>query len=1096
LIRKQYKKLKLYNYIIQLYIKIMSDSIFNVENKKNIEALYKKVQSDDEFEFIFYNFSQDVDKMSLESYLKILEYIKYKSNASKLKITTSNALDIIYSEGNESFRLSVSELPVINNLMESIHQRKNHVIFAMILGMYQNKDSIVNKNITLINKKRNFGETINIEDYNIRVKLSKELPVKAVDIKRLESLNHTLANSITFRYKQRTSLFLVNDDTAIIRLDLTNTKMTKDINTLETSISIYELEIDCTIKKHGKHLDVIFAEIHTLLRILQQSNYIVSRSTTNAVIEYYANLLSLDVTKITSLDMRKPESLEVQHIVEKLPNKYAVTDKADGTRHFLIIYSNRIYLISDILKVIDLGITVPDDKFNGVIMDGEYIFIKKENRYVFLVFDCLYYNNNNIRVVNNFLDRLDQATSIINEIFKRKYAFKRYDGNYDSKKVLDHYYNEIKSYTKFLNEATKIDKKFPLICTKMFIPVLGVDDNEIFKYASLMWKGMLQDSNINCPYILDGLMFHPLNQEYSVSRDTKLFDYKWKPQEKNSIDFYIEFEMDTDGKPYVVYDNSNKDEVTNKPYKICHLFVGKTDKSGEHPVPFLRELGKGIAYLFLDNGDVRDMSGNIIKSGTVVEFYYNNDLSISDKYRWVPIKTRYDKTEHVHKYKRKYGNYSDIATRIWRSIENPVLFSDFIQLANDSTYNVHLEKVRGRVDHSVIMSEQQENAYYQLTTNLAKPFRHYQNWIKSLMIYTFCNPLYEDKKKKNILDIGCGRGGDIMKYYYNNVTNIYIGVDKDNNGLIAPTQGAISRYNALRRNKANFPFMAFINADAGVNLSLEDQMKVFPLMSKANVDLIRKFLGHGQDRVMYERISCQLAIHYFLENNVVWNNFLKNISNVLLPGGLMLVTTFDADKIINLLKDSDNYVSNYNTTDGEQKVLFEVVKKYSPEQIKNIKTNGVAVPIDFSTSMYLLDGNYVTEYLVDKDFLEKEFLEKCDMELVETDLFENQYYIHESYLAKYAKYEENPLTRKFLMEALSFYDQKNELNKVSFDLMKLYRFYIFRRKDGVKKKMSRTTKSRADKVTFNDEVVNKVPRKKVANIPYAGDVESIDFRTI
>lgn len=1072
-------------------------TIFTAQNRDDISNLYKKASPDDEFEFIFYNYNESVERMSLQGYLKILEFFKYRQMKNKLKFTNTNTIDVVYSEREESFRISINDLAITNNIMESVHDRSNHIIFSMLTGASQNKNSLIHQHISIINKKRNIVESVNLDDYNIRVKLSKELAVTKKDLERLETLSYECQNDIVFRYKQRSTLYILNDDTGIIKIDLTNTKMSRNINTLESSTPIYELEIDCTIKKHGKHIDTILKEAEVLLKILQQSNYIVSTSTTKAVIGYYFDIMGVSKDSL-SLSIRKPESLEVQHIIEKLPNRYAVTDKADGDRYILVVYNLRAYLISDNLRVIDTGIVLTNQKYNGTILDGEYVFIKRENRYVYLVFDCIYYDNINSNQINSFMARLQYADEIVSGGFGVKNVFKRYSGDFNSKKILSYYENEIRRYIDELNKLIKVNKRFPIVITKMFLPVLGIEDNEIFKYSALVWKSLLQDPSIKCPYILDGMMFHPLNQEYVISKDTKLLDYKWKPQDKNSIDFYIEFEKDGDGNQYVVYDNSSTKNITNKPYKICNLFVGKIDKGNEQPVQFMKEQGKGVAYLFIDNGEIRDIEGNIIRSETVVEFYYNNDPSVDEKHRWVPIRTRYDKTEHVMRNGKKYGNYYSVANKVWRSISSPINIADFIKLANDNAYSTNIEAMRERVDRSVVLAGSQD-AYYQLTTAIAKPLRAYQNWMKSLIIYTFCNPLYEDKNKKNILDIGCGRGGDIMKFYYNNVTNILIGIDKDNNGLIAPTDGAIDRYELWRKKKADFPFMGFINADASVKLVLEDQLKLFPSMTRANMELIRKFLNVDGNRVYFDRVNCQMAIHYFLENNLTWSNFLGNINNYLAPGGMMLITTFDATRIIELLKDKSNYIANYNTDQGEQKVLFDIVKRYSDDQISNIKTNGIGIAIDFFTSMFQNDGTHATEYLVDKDFLQKEFLEKCDMELIESDLFENQYHIHEDYVTKFGKFEENKATLKFLTSVLSFYKNKDELTKASYDLMKLYRYYVFRKKDD--STLGQPTKSRqqkrpSSKINFRGSTVRSVPSKKKFEVPYIGDIDTIDFTAL
>lgn len=1079
----------------------MVNNIFNSNDQTKIEALYKKTNPGEEFEVVMFNYNQNVEVLKMDEYLRTLEYIKYRHVHNKQPLVNSTSLDISYNDSNkDSFRITINDLPIINNIMESIHDRHNHVIFSMLVGISQNKDSLIYQNISLIGKKRNDANIVNIDDYNVRFKLATEREITKKEIQILETLTHHQQSQIVFRYKQRTSLCILNDDTGIINIELTNTKMSGDINALEKTPPTYELEIDCNIKKHNsKHLPLIYKEIETLLKVIHQSNNLISTSTKRSVLDFYSDIIGLNKEQFTSLSIRKPESIEVQHLIEKLPNRYSVTDKADGQRYNLIIHNNMAYLISDILTVINTGITVPDNSYNGTILDGEYIFIRTENRYIFLVFDCIYYNNIHSRTIPSFIERITIAEKIINAVFnptKSNYFFKRYDGEYVSDKVGKFYQSEIKKFIDGLNKSLKVNKGQLLILPKMFIPVSGVYANEIFQYAALLWKSMQQNADVKCPYVLDGLMFHPLNQEYIVTKDTKLIEYKWKPQDKNSIDFYIEFEADKSGKEYVVYDNSNKKEIANKPYKICHLFVGKIDKGNEQPVPFLQEIGKGTAYLFLENGEVRDIEGNIIKGGTVVEFSYNNDPTINDKYRWVPLRTRYDKTEHVIRYGRRYGNYFTVANKVWRSISNPVLLSDFIKLSIESTFSSNIDTLRSRVDNNIILTEQQENAYYQLTTNIGKPMRAYNNWMKSILIYTNCNPLYEEKKKKNILDIGIGRGGDIMKYYYNNSTNFLIGVDKDNNGLIAPTQGAISRYENLKKMHANFPFMGFINADASLVLSIDEQLPKNPSMTKANIELISKFLIKKNGTILYDRISCQFAIHYFFETDLTWSNFITNINGLLAPGGMLLITVFDADRIIDLLSDKNKYTATYNTANGEQQTLFEIVKKYSDDQLKNIKTSGTGVAIDFFNSMYLVDGDYITEYLVNKDFITSEFKTRCNLDLVETDLFENQYHIHHSYLQNYAKYEENPKTRKFLLDALGFYNHKDELTKVSYELMRLYRYYVFRKPDVTGDKATARTNvasRKAGKVKINDVVVNTIPSKKRITNPYEGDVDTIDF---
>ena len=82
--------------------------------------------------------------------------------------------------------------------------------------------------------------------------------------------------------------------------------------------------------------DVMIKEVELLHKIMQQSNYIINNSTSNKVVRYYKDIANVS-ENATFLDARKPKSLEIQHIADTLPDKYAVTDKADGDRYFMII---------------------------------------------------------------------------------------------------------------------------------------------------------------------------------------------------------------------------------------------------------------------------------------------------------------------------------------------------------------------------------------------------------------------------------------------------------------------------------------------------------------------------------------------------------------------------------------------------------------------------------------------------------------------------------------------------------------------------------------------------------------------------------------
>lgn len=1015
----------------------------------DMQNLYGLVKQSNEFEI---DFNKNKDYINYEKYILVLEYLSQKRMRDKNEIQKTISLDINYSESDDlksnSYRMTLNNQLIIDKYMDTkiLGNRKNHVIMNALMKLHDDKK--MEGVLELMKKTKESKNIYDIDDYNIRVRLTEEIPFNESDVNKILELDETSINKIMFRYKQRVSLIVEEDDAHVIRIDLTDVTMANSWPKLKSALPNYELELELMLKKNIKkpeYLEKMCDVATTLLKILQQSNFVISASVHENVLLEYGKILSLGKNIGNTLDGRQPLSLEIQYVTDAIANKYAVTDKADGDRYFLIICFDHVYIISNTLVVKDIGIDISKKEYNGTILDGEYIFLPKHNRHLFMAFDCLYAKGVDMRKNNNLMERLHAADDVIENCFilatQKGFKYTAYKGDNNNESYEKFHKEELTKYLSVLSKDIQIEKRYPLIRRKYFIPVNGVSDNEIFKYSMVVWNQQLY-SQLKYPYNLDGIIYQPLNQAYVTNaRESKYSDYKWKPPEKNSIDFYITFERDRNtGKILNVFDNSNEEYVKNKPYHICYLYVGKKNKDFEQPVLFQNDNSKCVAHLFLDNGEVRDLKGNIIQDKTVVEFYYEIASDADYKYRWIPIRTRYDKTEMVQKYKKRYGNYYDTANRVWRSIINPILIDDIQLLANDATYSQHLSKMRSKIGHDIIMSVAKENVYYQVKTNLAKPMRDFHNWIKDLMIWTYCSQLYNGGKKRRIFDVGCGRGGDLMKFYPAQILE-YVGMDPENETLNNAVDGAVSRYTMFKRKYPAFPRCTFICADFTVPLNAENQIGVIKDPSKQNEDLIKKFLPTNE-MGLFDVMNCQFTFHFFLKNDLAWDSACYNINKCVKPGGYMLLSLFDGHEIVKMIGDKNNYTIYY-TDKGEKKILIDIVKKY--KELPKDNYIGVGYSIDVHTPLISKEDVYVTEYLVDKNFLVDELKKKCDMELIDTDMFGNQFMKHKNYMTHVIQHEENPETHKFLKKLATYYDQDNELNKACLAWTKLCRYYVFRK---------------------------------------------------
>jgi len=1022
----------------------------------SINDLVKSYGKNNEFEVsLFSNKETSSHLLTLEKFNNlnsILSKITSK-NESKYLPKKTQSLDVIMSIKDSktdtkkitNYRITIDGLESINKYLGMLHVRKNHLVVSVLASFLLDNNLEKDTNLSIMKKTKNIFSYITIEDFYMRFKLDIEESIDENEIKKLIKLNKNWdpeSYSISYRFKERSSFYILKDKN-IFQIDLTTVKSSNEINRIETSSPNYEIEIESEIKDKNNFIDQLFNISEFIIKSIQESNYIITKSISNSVLTKYRELLNIDNSR-QNLYARQPISLEIQHLVDYLPNRYSVTDKADGDRNYMIIFEGRCFLISTNLIVKDTGIEV-DKKLSNSIIDGEFIFLPKYNRYLYMGFDCILYGDINVREEAKFSKRLEYLDKLIYEINKCKFIHKSiFDEKIDFNNlnlVIDFHKKNIINFYDDIQKDLDSKSKEILFRRKYFVEALGIQDNEIFKYTWMLSNIFTSNNQIKCPYLLDGLIFQPNEQKYIIEIEkSKYFEYKWKPPTKNSLDLYVIFEKDKiSGKILTVYDNSVNNVVKNKPYQIANLYAGLSIKGVEKPVLFGEEQEISQAYIYLDESGIpRSIDGKPILDKTVVEFYYNLENDTMNQYKWVPMKTRWDKTESVQKYGKRYGNALRTANAVWRSIINPIIMSDFANLSSDQDYNKYFKQFQNKIDFNVIKLEKKQNIYFQKKTDLVKNMSSFHNWIKSNLIYTYMMYKYNDDIQCKVLDLGCGRGGDIQKFYYTEV-ELYVGIDPDYDAIIDSTDGALSRYKNLRKMHDRFPPMFFIHANAGLYLQYDEQIKVLGKMNQDMKNNFNKFFTWDNSRTIFDRINCQFVIHYLLSDENSWNNYTENINKYLREGGYFIFTTFDGNKVKQKLGNNDRYIEHYDDN-GEKKVLFEIVKKYNDKS-----TSPFGNAIDVHMSWLFEDGIYQTEYLVYPEFIINSLKEKCSMELVETYSFEDIFNDNREFLKLSSEIEES-IRIKFFKDIYKFYNP-TDVNTKCYGYSFLNRFYVFRKKE-------------------------------------------------
>jgi hypothetical protein len=225
--------------------------MLSASNISQINNILNKITENNEFEVMFNNYKLD-NKLSIVKFMKVLKFLKYRSDTENKIITQEVILDITFDyEINSAYRVSITGMKNINEFLNLVHQRTNHVIFSILLSQIEFRK---NPNYKYIKKHKDIKNIYDIDSYDIRIRRSTEEELTDNEIKKILNLNLNSSSKIYFRFKNRISLILLDNKDEKLAIDITTIQSSNNPNELTNIQKTYELELDYSPKKDIKDI--------------------------------------------------------------------------------------------------------------------------------------------------------------------------------------------------------------------------------------------------------------------------------------------------------------------------------------------------------------------------------------------------------------------------------------------------------------------------------------------------------------------------------------------------------------------------------------------------------------------------------------------------------------------------------------------------------------------------------------------------------------------------------------------------------------------------------------------------------------------------
>lgn len=681
------------------------------------------------------------------------------------------------------------------------------------------------------------SKLITIEIYEFKYKVSTETtikPNKIVDSNKIKECKvHRLTYSTPklphFKIDVSLRVFLKSksiDYPDVDTYDIQNPSMMKNKD-YDTK---YDIEFEC-LDNSSNYLEELTEYIKSLTT---QTNTFESIKDVNTTFRSNSKLFNNDNPLVKQAIS---ETFDFKHCpnvgvvdntwLEKVDfNKYVWLDKSDGVRYLLVMFKSHLFAYNT--KSFK-EISQSQDYKDIFVVDTEYITETNE----YLIFDA-YYVNRDIRL-SSYDSRMKRMTDIL--------------GKYQFNNIKVKEYHEIRIDS--TNKSNSTDLK------------------ELFNYAMTEKQGV------------DGIIFQS-KKPYS-NWLKKLYQFKLKPLSLTTVDYYYHktnkpnrynlfltggtFELLLNVKSNVRTKQESysgiKCNVFDDKLKFTELQLDKIPSSKRLPILFDSPLFNDISYADVTNDTYKSLAETVENSKLKQQILSGNldGLIIETKLinsKQIPYKVRVDKTK---------PNHYSVGLSCTSIIYSPPNLNNYQRYFHKITAST-VEEVFDVRDGNKLL-----NDYHTLSQSIRK------------VAFDKLNDIIEPFNwKVNVLDLCCGRGGNISNLF-NHFTQLksITAIDSDKDALVGYMNKVLLQPR-LTESKCQRINLNCIDATIG-----QDKVK----------DIIDKIKSRN-DFHFTNVVVIDYALHYLCDSNWKTNfeDLITLLSNVCTKNYYVLVRFFDGEKIL------------------------------------------------------------------------------------------------------------------------------------------------------------------------------------------------------